>query len=1159
MKSIYISVCTLLAAGIMTAQAQVSPDEVRIYINPGHGSWTANDRPCQVIGKPAYTATGTDTTGFFETNTNLYKGFGMLEEFIKMGIPFDRTLNQTGERWEIGAARDLSQNLVMSRVKNGPYATVNNSSTPNANAYNRSLYEICEEVEANNFDAFISIHSNATSTDITTTNYHLLEYRGEDGEDGVLVDGSWEMCQAVAKVSFANTHMNWSESAPYIRGDISFNHGSSTNGLGYTGYLGVLKHGCPGFLVEGYFHTYTPGRHRAMNWDVDIMEGVCYARGFADYFEIGRAATGDIYGIVRDKHLKLKSHLYLGRGKDQYKPVNGCKVVLCRDGVKVAEYTTDGFYNGAFVFRDLEPGKYLMSFSHPDYKDIDGYEIEVVGGDCVYPAIDVQARTWITLDDLTDTYPDQLDGDGAYGACDRYGFVKSYSDLAEARLEGSEVVRTLVRERNMYVLALTGGNPVVVLYDLKAKKAVKTMDLGDAGNVTDIALSGEGALLAANDRGDVYVVDDVAGPRLLASFGIPVCTMACRGTLADGAIAVADASGMAKGITVSDGVASDALTYQLPDVSGKRLIAAPAGQGFWAVEAGTSAFRYAGHAYLTSVSADGVSLTDVTDGQERPRAVTVTGAALDKLDVPAASCSWIEVTRDAESNAITAAAIEINIVRDGKITRMTTAGAEQASYRSAYAYDLQAKVADGLVDLSYRTSSPAAVSATLILTPAAGGEDIRLPLPSPVDGLNTAEVETGALGDGDYRWSVELVSADVPVSAVSMIPNPAGNTKATRGGVAWMDDTECPSFGKLVVTNGNAQGIDVYNADMTRQNTVRYMPEGNRWDKNNASSPYRVAVLDGKAVICDLSNKGSGYWEFDPENPETVRDMMEGEIDSRGAHSVGGVIIGGGSSALAFTGNGDERRMFTFADDYPEGNADYMVLLRYPVGTAKSWAMKPDMTFGSVSGAAASLMSVKNVEIVATDKGLFLSQNRRLGNNTQTTPVLAFVDYDGNVRYNSYDGNAYDLNGGGGGIAISRDGSVMAISEAKSGIGIWNLGWQGSVPVLTKRYLIPGSEGDDEIPQMTFDIAGNLYAYHRDKAGLRVYSIRGESPTAVTAAPASQLLRLSAGVADITADAAEGPVRYYNMQGVEMPAGAALAPGLYIRKSGKQAVKVVIR
>ena len=104
-------------------------EDIRVYINPGHGSWTGNDRPCQVIGKPEYSSTNTDTTGFFESNTDLIKGLGMLEKLIDMGVPFDRTRNQEGKRWEIGAAKDLEQQIVMSRVKNGPFEATNTTSS----------------------------------------------------------------------------------------------------------------------------------------------------------------------------------------------------------------------------------------------------------------------------------------------------------------------------------------------------------------------------------------------------------------------------------------------------------------------------------------------------------------------------------------------------------------------------------------------------------------------------------------------------------------------------------------------------------------------------------------------------------------------------------------------------------------------------------------------------------------------------------------------------------------------------------------------------------------------------------------------------------------------------------------------------------------------
>ena len=179
MKKIFYAsaMALIIGAGSMTAK---TADELRVYINPGHGSWTANDRPNPLVGHKAYSAVGTDTTNFFETNTNLRKGFGVLEKLRAMGLKFDPTLNQTGERHRIGAARDMSNNIVMSHVKVGPYEDENltrgqlesrissctdpvelarlNGLLERCELYNRNLTEVAVEVDANNFDMVISIH-----------------------------------------------------------------------------------------------------------------------------------------------------------------------------------------------------------------------------------------------------------------------------------------------------------------------------------------------------------------------------------------------------------------------------------------------------------------------------------------------------------------------------------------------------------------------------------------------------------------------------------------------------------------------------------------------------------------------------------------------------------------------------------------------------------------------------------------------------------------------------------------------------------------------------------------------------------------------------------------------------------------------------------------
>lgn len=400
MKKIFL---TLAAVGfVMTAHAKTA-EELRIYLNPGHGSYTPNDRPMTLVGHEPYSRTKTDTTNFFESNTNLRKCFGVLEKLRKMGLKFDPTLNQTGERWQIGAARDMDNNIVMSHVKCGPYLDDNGSAdqlgsaaSPLLTKYNRSLSEIAQEVDANNFDMFLSVHSDAIGSDGTLTNKPLFIYRGYNDcreATGVSVTQQTEsrdMARKCWPYLYANPHYVWTKFSMTnmdIDGDIDF-YGSSTTARGYRGYLGVLKHGVSGFLAEGYCHTYQPARHRAMNWDADYMEGAAYAHGIADYFELEKESTGDIYGIVRSKTEKF-THTYYNPIKtsdDVWKPLCGVKVTLYQDGNQIAEYLTDNYNNGVFVFKDLDPGHYTVNFESDEYAPLDApLEIDVAAADIAYP------------------------------------------------------------------------------------------------------------------------------------------------------------------------------------------------------------------------------------------------------------------------------------------------------------------------------------------------------------------------------------------------------------------------------------------------------------------------------------------------------------------------------------------------------------------------------------------------------------------------------------------------------------------------------------------------------------------------------------------------------------------------------------------------------
>ena len=119
----------------------------------------------------------------------------------------------------------------------------------------------------------------------------------------------------------------------------------------------------PGFVVEGYHHTYGPARHRALNKDYCKMEGLAYFRGILDYFGLEGESVGYILGVIKDNNTLApndKDYRYHPGSHDQWRPCNGAVVTLKKGGQKVGTYTVDQNYNGIFAFFDLEPGVYTL-------------------------------------------------------------------------------------------------------------------------------------------------------------------------------------------------------------------------------------------------------------------------------------------------------------------------------------------------------------------------------------------------------------------------------------------------------------------------------------------------------------------------------------------------------------------------------------------------------------------------------------------------------------------------------------------------------------------------------------------------------------------------------------------------------------------------------
>ena len=314
----------------------------KIYVNPGHGTWTSSCRPMGTISYPLGSNGLPDTLGFYESNTNLWKGLYLRDKLVAAG-----------------------HTVVMSRTANGGTHQATGSTC------DKPLSVICTEVNTFGADLFISIHSNAANTSESNVNYAVIFYR-LDGAN-TFASAVWQKHIELFDLGIEPRSYNWSGSNP--------NTQQSSN-------YGVLKHSSPGILSEGYFHTYQPSRHRALNPDWCCQEGLRYFRGIQSYLSKPAETKGYIMGYVRTKEKSLNQTYYqksLCRDNDIYMPINGAKVQLRDANGTIIQtdcypyvarklrnqnyYTTDNNYNGVFVFSNLTPGKYTLTVYKNGYAD----------------------------------------------------------------------------------------------------------------------------------------------------------------------------------------------------------------------------------------------------------------------------------------------------------------------------------------------------------------------------------------------------------------------------------------------------------------------------------------------------------------------------------------------------------------------------------------------------------------------------------------------------------------------------------------------------------------------------------------------------------------------------------------------------------------------
>lgn len=325
----------------------LQPNQVRIYINPGHGGYTGNDR-----GMYIYPFERGSREQFWESKSNLQKGL-ILRDIL----------------------RDLGYNVQMSRADvpveprtNENYYTVSTENNPEEDDLDLSVIV----AQANTYDAhfMLSIHSNAGGP----SNYSLMLYSGKDANDthsyadyNLKDNESRAVSTIIGRNIMSNQNATWGpRTEPWVIGDKTF----ARTIMGWSNGYGVLRYlRVPGLISEGRMHDYYPETYRMMNMDYQRDEAWAFARAFNEYFCNIEFDYGAIAGQVRDwyQNWEFPDIAKRSGSRDTKQPIMGAMVELLQNGTPIDTTYTDDIYNGVFYFWNRTPGEYSVRVTAEHY------------------------------------------------------------------------------------------------------------------------------------------------------------------------------------------------------------------------------------------------------------------------------------------------------------------------------------------------------------------------------------------------------------------------------------------------------------------------------------------------------------------------------------------------------------------------------------------------------------------------------------------------------------------------------------------------------------------------------------------------------------------------------------------------------------------------
>lgn len=484
----------------------------------------------------------------------------------------------------------------------------------------------------------------------------------------------------------------------------------------------------------------------------------------------------------------------------------------------------------------------------------------------------------------------------------------------------------------------------------------------------------------------------------------------------------------------------------------------------------------------------GVKVLDITDGLAADSVV----ATLD-LDAP------VEATAAATAVEVAAYDVNITLVADGYIYNLVynlpKPERTETTVLNPFAYDLSSTLSEDLATLTinYTLNANADAVEVVILS----GEEVvkTIPCKGINKGTYTVEVSTAGLPqDVDFTWSVNVKGTSVAAPT----QNPTIYSFYHPSGLDIDNNPENPTFGMLLINEGMHSVKDIdsgyvssnFGAGIFAFNpALEPMPNGDKPGYNGgvefttgradgagtAYSPRRIRISeDGRIFVTSLNTDGTYLWEVNPANMNEWTPVFQGTLnENKELVDADSNFVAAPNNGFDVKGAGENLQLMMYSVNLPGITGAAMSGFRcdeYNLGTATSWATAPSKNW--VLGKYA--INYTGTQVVYDNEGgIWIASYRGTANDAN--PGLVHINADGvedaklvwsnvrqaGIRFNN-DFTKLIVAGNNG---AAKKATIYAVSKDENG-----------APVLTEETVIDMAAIGNNINDLAFDYAGNLYA-----------------------------------------------------------------------------------